>query len=79
MSWAHWPGRPLLSHLSSRSVHAAADAVVPSVRRAAPAVDLHDPDLFFVEIVPRHNWAWNISRRTSDTGFLELRRKAAAN
>ena len=42
-----------------------------------PAVDLNDPDLFFVDIIPRINWGKAMMENASDIGFLELNRKPA--
>jgi hypothetical protein len=40
--------------------------------RPDPAVDLHKPDLCFVDIVPRINWGKMMMENASDIGFLEL-------
>jgi hypothetical protein len=40
--------------------------------RANPAVDLNDPDLFFVDIIPRINWVKAMMENASDIGFLEI-------
>ena len=40
--------------------------------RPSPAVDLKNPDLFFVDIVPRINWGKQMMENASDIGFLEL-------
>jgi hypothetical protein len=40
--------------------------------RANPAVDLNDPDLFFVDIIPRHNWGKMMMENATDIGFLQL-------
>jgi hypothetical protein len=40
--------------------------------RADPAVDMRNPDLFFVDIVPRTNWGKAMMENASDIGFLEL-------
>jgi len=40
--------------------------------RPDPAVDLHNPDLLFVDIVPRINWGKQMMENASDIGFLEL-------
>jgi hypothetical protein len=42
--------------------------------RADRAVDLHSPDLFFVDIVPRANWDKPLKETASDIGLLELNR-----
>ena len=42
--------------------------------RADPAIDLHNPDLYFVDIVPRINWGKKMMETASDIGFLELNR-----
>src|SRR5207302_9260035 len=40
--------------------------------RPNPAVDLNDPDLFFVDIIPRINWGKPMMENASDIGLLEL-------
>ena len=40
--------------------------------RADPAVDLQNPDLYFVDIVPRINWGKRLKEKASDIGLLEL-------
>jgi len=40
--------------------------------RANPAVDLQNPDLYFVDIIPRQNWGKMMMENASDIGFLEL-------
>ncbi len=40
--------------------------------RPSPAVDLKNPDLFFVDIVPRINWGKQMMENATDIGFLEL-------
>jgi hypothetical protein len=40
--------------------------------RANPAVDLNDPDLVFVDIIPRHNWGKVMMENATDIGFLQL-------
>ena len=40
--------------------------------RADRSVDLHSPDLFFVDIVPRSNWDKRLKEKASDIGLLEL-------
>jgi hypothetical protein len=43
--------------------------------RPNSAVDLNDPDLFFVDIIPRINWGKMMMENASDIGFLELDKK----
>jgi hypothetical protein len=40
--------------------------------RANPAVDLHNPELVFVDIVPRINWGKQMLENATDIGFLEM-------
>ena len=40
--------------------------------RPNPAVDLNNPDLVFVDIVPRINWGKAMMENATDIGFLEL-------
>jgi hypothetical protein len=40
--------------------------------RLNPAIDLHDADLFFVDIIPRINWGKAMMENASDIGFLKL-------
>jgi len=40
--------------------------------RANPAVDLHNPELAFVDIVPRINWGKQMLENATDIGFLEM-------
>jgi hypothetical protein len=44
-------------------------------RRPGPAVDLRDPDLVFVTVVPRTNWGREMVQNASDIGFLHLDRE----
>jgi hypothetical protein len=43
--------------------------------RADPAVDWNDPDLVFVDIIPRINWGKTMMENATDIGFLELNQK----
>ncbi len=40
--------------------------------RLNPAVDVHDPDLIFVDIVPRINWDKEMMENATDIDFLKL-------
>ena len=40
--------------------------------RPSPAVDLRNPDLVFVDIVPRSNWGKQMMENATDIGFLEM-------
>ena len=40
--------------------------------RPNPAVDMNDPDLFFVDIIPRINWGKQMMENATDIGFLQL-------
>jgi hypothetical protein len=40
--------------------------------RPDPAVDLRNPDLFFVDVVPRINWGKQMMENATDIGFLDL-------
>jgi hypothetical protein len=42
--------------------------------RADPAVDLRNPEIIFIDIVPRINWGKMMMENASDIGFLELDR-----
>jgi hypothetical protein len=40
--------------------------------RPNPAVELNDPDLYFVDIIPRVNWGKMMLENATDIGFLQL-------
>ena len=40
--------------------------------RPNPAVNMNDPDLFFVDIIPRINWGKQMMENATDIGFLQL-------
>jgi hypothetical protein len=42
--------------------------------RPDPAVDLKNPELIFVDIVPRINWGKQMMENATDMGFLELKK-----
>ena len=45
--------------------------------RPNPAVDMNDPDLFFVDIIPRINWGKPMMENATDIGFLQLDKSPA--
>jgi hypothetical protein len=44
-------------------------------KRSGLAVDLNNPDLIFVDIIPRTNWGKAMLENASDIGFLQLDRE----